>query len=152
MIRDGKAPIVGDGENRRSMAYVDNICHGLLLCEEVQEANGQTYWIADQRPYTMNEIVDTIERLLEAEFSQECVHKRMKLPGFMGDIAQLVDWSLQSIGTYQQKIHVLSEMNKSIACSVEKAKKELGYDPRISLEEGMRRSLRWVWDNLGPLK
>jgi len=46
---------------------------------------------------------------------------------------------------------VLSEMNKTIACSVEKAKKELGYNPKVSLEEGMRRSLRWVWNNLGPL-
>jgi len=151
MIRDGKAPIVGDGENRRSMAYVDNICQGMLLSELVPEAAGKTYWIADERPYTMNEIVDTIERLLESEFGQKCTHKRMRLPGFAGDVAQLADWSLQSAGLYNQKIHVLSEMNKTIACSVETAKKELGYNPKISLEEGMRRSLRWVWDNLGPL-
>jgi nucleoside-diphosphate-sugar epimerase len=151
MIRDGKAPIVGDGQNMRSMAYVDNICQGMLLCEKVPDAAGQTYWIADERPYTMNEIVDTIERLIENEFNQKCTHKRMRLPGFAGDVAQLADWCLQSAGVYNQKIHVLSEMNKSIACSTEKAKKELGYDPKISLEEGMRRSLRWVWDNLGPL-
>jgi len=151
MIRDGKAPIVGDGQNMRSMAYVDNICQGMLLSELVQEAAGKTYWIADERPYTMNEIVDTIEALLEKEFNQKCTHKRMRLPGLAGDVAQLADWCLQSAGVYNQKIHVLSEMNKSIACSVEMAKKELGYDPKISLEEGMRRSLRWVWDNLGPL-
>ena len=151
MIRDGKAPILGGGENLRSMAYVDNICQGLLLCEKVQEAKGKTYWIADERPYTMNEIVDTIENLLETEFKQACAHKRMRLPGFVGDVAQLIDGSLQAIGLYNQKIHVLSEMNKTIACSVEKAKKELGYEPKISLEEGMRRSLKWVWDNLGPL-
>lgn len=151
MIRDGKAPIVGDGQNMRSMAYVDNICQGMLLSELVPEAAGKTYWIADERSYTMNEIVDTIERLLEKEFNQKCKHKRMRLPGAAGDVAQLADWCLQSAGVYNQKIHVLSEMNKSIACSVEKAKKELGYDPKISLEEGMRRSLRWVWDNLGPL-
>jgi len=151
MIRDGKAPIVGDGGNRRSMAYVDNICQGLLLCEKVQHASGKTYWIADERPYTMNEIVDTIEGLLEKEFKQQCAHKRMRLPGFSSDIAQMIDWSLQAIGIYNQKIHVLSEMNKTIACSVEKAKKELGYEPKVSLEEGMRRSLKWVWNNLGPL-
>ena len=151
MIRDGKMPLVGGGETRRSLAYVDNICQGLLLCEKVQHASGKTYWIADERPYTMNEIVDTIERLLETEFKQACAHKRMRLPGFVGDIAQLIDGSLQSIGLYNQKIHVLSEMNKTIACSVEKAKKELGYEPKVSLEEGMRRSLKWVWDNLGPI-
>lgn len=152
MIRDGKAPIVGDGENLRSMAYVDNICHGLLLCEQVSEANGQTYWIADRRPYSMNEIMDTIERLLETEFGQHCTHKRMRLPNSAGAIAQFMDWSLQAIGLYNQKIHVLSEINKTIACSIAKAERELGYDPKISLEEGMRRSLKWVWKNLGPLK
>jgi nucleoside-diphosphate-sugar epimerase len=151
MIRDGKAPILGGGENLRSMAYVDNICHGLMLCEKVQEAKEKTYWIADERPYTMNEIVDTIERLLETEFKQTCAHKRMCLPGFVGDVAQLIDGSLQAIGLYNQKIHVLSEMNKTIACSVEKAKKELGYEPKVALEEGMRRSLQWVWNNLGPI-
>ncbi|MCX5886689.1 MAG: NAD(P)-dependent oxidoreductase [Proteobacteria bacterium] len=151
MIRDGKVPIVGDGETRRSMAYVDNICQGLLLCEQVQEARGRTYWIADERPYTMNEIIDTIESLLENEFGQRCAHKRMRLPHIVGDIAQLIDGSLQSIGLYNQKIHVLSEMNKTIACTVDKAKGELGYNPSVSLEEGMRRSLKWVWNNLGPL-
>ncbi len=152
MIRDGKGPIVGDGDNKRSMAYVDNICQGLLLCESAEKANGQTYWIADERPYTMNEIMDTIERLLEDEFNQKCAHKRMRLPSIAGDIAQLVDWSLQSVGFYNQKIHVLSEMNKTIACSIKKAQSELGYQPQISLEEGMRRSLQWVWDTLGPLE
>lgn len=152
MIRDGKGPIVGDGNNRRSMAYVDNICQGLLLCEATPQAVGQTYWIADERPYTMNDIMDTIERLLEKEFHQTCAHARMRLPGFAGDIAQLVDWCLQTAGVYNQKIHVLSEMNKTIACSIEKARRELGYQPQVSLEEGMRRSLQWVWDTLGPLQ
>ena len=31
MIRDGKAPIVGDGNNLRSMAYIDNLSQGLIL-------------------------------------------------------------------------------------------------------------------------
>ena len=34
-------------------------------------------------------------------------------------------------------------MNKNIACSIEKARTELGYEPKISLREGMRRSIEW---------
>ena len=143
MIREGKAPIVGSGENLRSMSYVDNSCQGLMLAALTESANGQTYWISDQRPYSMNEIVDTVERLLETEFGQKCAHKRMRLPGFASEVALMMDWSLQRAGIYHQKIHVLSEMNKTIACSVQKAEKELGYRPAIALEEGMRRSLAW---------
>jgi nucleoside-diphosphate-sugar epimerase len=146
MIRDGKAPIVGGGENRRSMAYVDNICQGLLLCEKVDRAKGNVYWIADRRPYPMNEIIDTIERVMEKDFDVKCAHKRMRLPGFASEVAWLVDATMQGAGAYHQKIHVLSEMNKTIACSIAKAEKELGYDPKVDLEEGMRRSIRWMLD------
>jgi nucleoside-diphosphate-sugar epimerase len=143
MIRDGKAPIVGVGNNLRSMSYIENLCQGLLLAALAERANGEIYWLADKRPYSMNEVVDTVERLLENEFNQRCAHKRMRLPGLASEVAWLADYTLQALGLYQQKIHVLSEMNKTIACSVAKAEHELGYHPTIELEEGMRRSLRW---------
>jgi nucleoside-diphosphate-sugar epimerase len=143
MIRTGKMPIVGNGRNLRSMAYVDNLCQGLLLAASVGRAAGQVYWIADRRPYSMNEIVDTVERLLETEFGRTCEHKRLCLPGFASSVAYLADFGLQTLGLYHQKIHVLSEMNKTIACSVTRAERELGYAPKVALEEGMRRSLQW---------
>jgi len=147
MIRKGRAPIVGGGENRRSMAYVDNICQGLLLCERVAAARGRTYWIADARSYTMNEIVDTIERLLEEEFGFTVAHRRLRLPGIASQVAGFLDRMIQWTGLYSTRIHVLSEMNKTIACSIEKARSELGYDPRDSLEEGKRRSIGWCLEN-----
>jgi nucleoside-diphosphate-sugar epimerase len=143
MIQRGSAPIVGDGGNLRSMTYIDNLCQALLLSEQTPGANGQTYWISDRRPYSMNEIVDTTERLMETEFGLPVAHKRLRLPAFAGDLAQAADWVLQAAGRYQQKLHVFSEMNKTIACSIAKAERELGYDPQIELEEGMRRSLAW---------
>jgi nucleoside-diphosphate-sugar epimerase len=146
MVRDGKAPIVGDGRNLRSMSYIDNLCQGLLLAGRDKGANGQTYWIADRRPYSMNEIIDTIERLLETEFGQRCAHKRLRLPGAASEVAGVVDFALQSAGVYNQKIHVLSEMNKTIACSIGRAERELGYQPAVELEEGMRRSIQWCFD------
>jgi len=91
----------------------------------------------------MNEIVDTVERLMEIEFGLDVAHKRLRLPSLAGEIAWLADAFIQTLGLYQQNIHVLSEMNKTIACSVEKAQKELGYAPKVGLEEGMRRSLAW---------
>jgi len=147
MIRDGKAPIVGDGNNLRSMAYVDNLCQGLILSAIREKAAGQVYWMADRRPYSMNEIIDTIERLLEKEFGHTCKQKRMRLPGIASEVAWWADKTLQAMGIYHQKIHVLSEMNKTIACSVKRAEQELGYKPTVALEEGMRRSLKWCAEN-----
>ncbi len=145
MIRDGKVPLVGDGHNRRSMAYTDNLCQGILRAAWIDEAAGQRYWIADERPYAMTEIIDTVERLLLDEFGQRCARRRIRLPALVSDLAYLADRCLQGVGLYQQKIHVLSEMSRTIACSVAKAERELGYVPTIDLEEGMRRSLHWAF-------
>ena len=143
MIKNGMAPILGDGSNLRSMVYIDNLCQAILLSEFNQQANGQAYWVADKRPYPMSEIVDTVERLMETEFGIKVAHKRLHLPAIAGEVAGLGDAILQGLGVYQQKIHVLSEMNKTIACVIEKAQRELKYQPEIELEEGMRRSLAW---------
>ena len=91
MIRDGNVPVVGDGENLRSMTYVDNLCQGLILSAAAETADGETYWIADERPYAMNEIIDTIERLLETEFGQKCAHSRRHLPNLVSELALLGD-------------------------------------------------------------
>jgi nucleoside-diphosphate-sugar epimerase len=146
MIRTGKMPIVGSGENRRSMVYVDNLCQGIVRAALCPQAVGKTYWIADRRPYTMNEIVDTVERLLESEFKLPVSHKRLRVPSLISEIAGVADSVLQSAGIYHQKIHVLSEMNKTIACTTAKAEREIGYNPEVSLEEGMRRSIAWCLD------
>jgi nucleoside-diphosphate-sugar epimerase len=147
MIKDGKAPIVGSGEAMRSMSYVDNTSLGLLLAAASDRASGETYWIADRRPYSMNEIVDTVEDVLERDFSMDVAHKRMRLPNIASGVAYAVDASMQSVGLYQQKIHVLSEMNKTIACRIDKAERELGYKPGVELREGMRRSVEWCLAN-----
>lgn len=149
MVRDGKAPLVGSGSNRRSMAYVEDLARACLLAAETPNAAGKAYWIADERPYAMNEIVDTIQRLLEVEFGIRCARRRLRLPAWVSPAAQLVDGFLQALGFYHPKIHVLSEMGRTIACDISLARQELGFEPTVELEEGMRRSLRWCMQNGG---
>jgi nucleoside-diphosphate-sugar epimerase len=146
MIRTGRVPILGDGLNKRSMAYIDNICQALFLAMTLDQAKGQIYWIADNEPYTMLEVIRTIESLLEQDFKIHVAHKHIQMPDFIGNLAYCADQVIQNCGMYNQKIHVLSEFNKTIACDISKAKHELGYSPLISLEEGMRRSIQWLID------
>jgi nucleoside-diphosphate-sugar epimerase len=137
MIKGGHPIVVGKGDNLRSMSYVDNTVQGLLLARDVDKAAGQTYWITDRRPYSFIEILQTVGRLLDVSI------RPRYLPRFSGDCARLVDSLLQMAGVYNQEIHVAGELGESIAVSTDKAKRELGYDPPIELEEGMRRSIEW---------
>jgi nucleoside-diphosphate-sugar epimerase len=147
MIAEGRFPILGDGMQMRSMAYVDNLCQGLLLAATVPRANGEAYWIADERPYAIAEIVDTVRSVLEDDFGIACAPRQLRLPAAVGEVARLMDGALQAAGLYHQKLHVLSEMHRTIACSIDKARAELGYAPTVALREGMRESVRWCLAN-----
>jgi nucleoside-diphosphate-sugar epimerase len=146
MIKNGRFPIVGDGQNRRSMGYVDSLAYGILLAANAPQAAGKVYWLADERPYPMKEIVDTVRDVLRDEFGMSVKPKTVQVPGIVSDMARLGDSMLQKVGIYNQEIHVLSEMNLTIACAIDRAKQELGYKPLVDLREGMRRSVRWCLD------
>lgn len=147
MVRDGKAPLVGGGTARRSLSYTDAIALAALLAAGTPAAAGRTYWIGDARPYPMSEVVDTIEATLRDDFGMTVDGGRMRLPGVAADVAMALDAGLQRAGLYQQKLHVLGEMNKTIACSIARARDELGFVPGPGLREGMRRSVEWCLQN-----
>ncbi|HZX55373.1 MAG TPA: NAD(P)-dependent oxidoreductase [Ilumatobacteraceae bacterium] len=142
LIRAGRFPVVGDGEQRRSMVYVDNLVDGVIAAELTPGAKGKAYWIADRRAYTVNEIVETVSRALVAE-GLDVKAPSAHLPAIVGRTAELGDRIVQRLGRYQQQLHVLGEMNHTIACDISAACAQLGYDPRIELYEGMRASIRW---------
>lgn len=142
MIKKGNPIIFGDGKNLRSMSYIDNIIDALFLIEQKDISIGKTYWIADERPYPTVEIYETIAKLLDVEN----VSPR-RVPAFVSTMCEIADSVIQAAGMYIKEIHVAGEMDKDIACSIKKAKDELGYQPKVDLEEGMRRSIEWCLAN-----
>jgi len=141
MIKSARPLLFGGGKNLRSMSYIDNIIDAILLAENKDVANGKTYWIADETPYTTLEIYQTIADILGVEL------KPRFIPSFISALLRFGDNILQRIGVYNQLIHVGGEMTENIACSIEKAKRELGYKTKISLKEGMEISIDWAARN-----
>jgi nucleoside-diphosphate-sugar epimerase len=144
MIRDGKVPIVGNGENKRSMACTINIAQGLIRAALNDKAIGETYWIADKTPYSFYDIIKTIREVMIEEFDIVCKNTEIKLPNLVSSFAYYLDSVIQGIGLYNKEIHVLSEMNKTIACSIQKAEKDLEYKPTVDLYNGTILSIKAV--------
>jgi nucleoside-diphosphate-sugar epimerase len=138
MIKGGRPPVFGSGENLRSITCIPNLVDAMMLVEESDKAAGETYWIADEEPYTINRVYETIARALEVkDFAPK------HLPNFASAMCRVADGMFQLFGIYNSKVHVAGEMNRNIACSIEKAKRELGYKPKMALEECVRISVEW---------
>jgi nucleoside-diphosphate-sugar epimerase len=145
-IRRGRFPLVGDGTQRRSMVYTDNLVQGLLRAEVAEAAPGNAYWIADARPYELREILDTVRQALEDE-GLAVTGPRLSLPASVARLAERADDFVQQRGRYVQALHVLGELGHTIACDISRARAELGYEPTVGLREGMRASIRWCLDH-----
>ena len=142
LVRTGRFPVLGGGHQRRSMVFIDNLIEGIVRAELTPTAPGLAWWIADERAYTVSEIVETVGRALTAE-GYDVKPNRLKLPNVVGDIAERIDGVFQRVDKYNQQFHVLGEMNKTIAVDIRAAQRDLGYSPDVSLYDGMRRSIQW---------
>jgi nucleoside-diphosphate-sugar epimerase len=140
-VRRGRFPLVGDGENRRSMVYTGNLVHGILRAEAAART-GAAYWIADAEPHTMVDVLATVRAALEAE-GLPTSGGQPRLPRLAGVVAEGTDRALQRVGRYVQAVHVLGELKETIACDISLARAEIGYAPTVELLEGMRASIRW---------
>lgn len=142
MVKAGRFPIFGAGDQRRSMVFIENLVDGIARARQWNGPPGRGWWIADAQPYTVREIVDTVGQALRDEgFSVAA--PSLFLPSFVGTMAERADRLIQRTGRYVQAAHVLGEMNKNIACDIGAARRDLGYDPDVSLYQGMRRSIQW---------
>ena len=147
MIAAGRFPVLGDGSQRRSMVHTDNLVQGVARAEHAVGAAGQAFWVADRRAYPMREVVTTVARVLDEEgFATS--GRVLRAPALVGRVAERIDRAVQGRGHYHQEMHVLGEMDKTIACDVAATEAApslggLGYDPQVSLAEGMRAAVRW---------
>jgi nucleoside-diphosphate-sugar epimerase len=146
-IRRGRFPVVGDGTQKRSMVYTDNLVQGLLRAEVADKAPGNAYWVADAEAYELRGILATVRRALAAEGLAVSGPERVPLPRVAARAAEKADALLQDRGRYSQVLHVLGELNHTIACDITRAREELGYEPTVGLEEGMRASIRWCLEH-----
>jgi nucleoside-diphosphate-sugar epimerase len=137
----GGVPVFGGGNVYRSVAYIDNVCEALLLAETNSKADGETYWIADDGMITWKEYLEAVASKLDAELSL------FSLPRFVAKALEVGDKATGWAGMYQQLFHVLGEMGRDCVCSIEKAKRDLGYRAEVSTEEGVGRTVEWMREN-----
>lgn len=94
-IKDGQAPTVyGDGEQSRDFTFVKNVVEAnLLACKEgLEDLSGEVFNVAFGKRITINELVHTINKILEVDISPHYVDQRP------GDVKH----SLANIGKARQ--------------------------------------------------
>jgi dihydroflavonol-4-reductase len=136
----GFCPVVGSGEDKPiSLAHVDDVVDGILLAEKVRRSGVETYFIASDRGYTWHEIRDATALALGRKLTTIRVPEKL---------VEHVGSAVEGLASFFGKYPVMnkdkaSEMILPWVCSVEKARRDLGYNPKIDITSGIKHTIDW---------
>jgi nucleoside-diphosphate-sugar epimerase len=140
-LRAGRGVIVGSGDNALPFVYVTDVVQGLLLALDHQHALGQAYNITNDRPLTQKQFLDAIAR--EVGASRPRVHvpyRALYGAGYAAEVlGRLVRSHRQPVVT-RLGVKLFGTDNRH---AIDKARRELGFSPQVSLEDGVRRAAAW---------
>jgi nucleoside-diphosphate-sugar epimerase len=139
-MKDGKGVIIGRGDNALPFCYVTDIVQGFLLAAYHEKAPGNVYNITNDRPLTQQEMFDAIA---DAVGGVRPTRHLPYLPVYYGAI--VAEKVVAPATRTKPLVTQLGAMmfgsdNKH---SVEKARRELGFEPKVNLREGIKRAAEW---------
>ncbi len=138
--------IIGNGSNLVDISYIDNVADAHILAAEnlnsSATAAGNAYFISQGEPVNLwHWINDLFDRL-----GIEPVKKKIGF-GTAYVIGTLLEgvYLWFSIEKEPRMTRFLAEqLAKSHWFSIDKAKRDLGYVPRVSTSEGLERVVEWI--------
>lgn len=139
MVSRGHFFIVGDGRANYHPLYIDNLCDAFELAAETAEGRGETFLIADDRYLSWNELIALVAKTLGVEVK---IHYLPLRPVWL--LAAACEVVCRPFGItpplFRRRAEMFSHMR---AFDISKARRVLGYEPKIRLEEGLARTAVW---------
>lgn len=138
-IAKGRFVMIGSGRSLYHLTYISDLVDGFLLAGQRPEAVGQVFTIGGARYTTLRQLVDMIATAVGRS------RPRLRMPytpvyaasvacekvcGALGLAAPL----------YPRRVKFFADDR---AFDISRAKHLLEYDPKVSLEEGLRRTAEW---------
>jgi nucleoside-diphosphate-sugar epimerase len=142
-ITKGKIYILGNGDNLRSFCFIDNFVGGLVLLADKPGVVGKTYILSDNIPYTYNKVIETASKAIQRNL------RVVRLPNFLGGISWKIFRLMDTVfGLSFVELYAITKMQFHEAYNITKARDEIGYNPSITLETGIRRTVEWMKSSL----
>lgn len=138
-ICKGLFVMIGSGETLYHFTYIDDLVEGFMLAGSKNEALGEVFTIAGEEYVTLRNLVNMIADILEKP------RPKGRIPYFPVYLASVVCEAVcRPIGIkpplFPRRVQFFS---KDRAFTIDKAKRVLGFEPRVSLRKGLTKTAEW---------
>jgi nucleoside-diphosphate-sugar epimerase len=140
-IRSRAFAFLGSGEQLMNNTYVGNLVDAVFLALQRDETIGGVYNITDGRLVSKKEFIGTVAQLA----GYEVPTKKVPL-GVARVIPRVLEKTWRMLG--KQEAPVLSSarikfLGLNLDFCIDKAKRELGYNPQVAFPDGMKQTIDW---------
>jgi nucleoside-diphosphate-sugar epimerase len=135
----GTFPMFGNGKTLYHPLYIDSLVDAFLLAMEGDKGVGEAYLIADERYLEIEDLVRRVARALDVD---------VKIPHYpvlpVVVAGHLCEWVCKPFGITPPLFpRRVDWYRQNRAFRIDKAKGELGYQPKVDIDEGLRRTAEW---------
>ncbi|HLI07207.1 MAG TPA: NAD-dependent epimerase/dehydratase family protein [Ktedonobacteraceae bacterium] len=144
LVDTGKGFIIGSGDNIVPVVYVRDVAQGLIRAGDAgDEVIGRAYTIADDRRVTQAEYLNTIaDKLHVPHLSRHYPYSALYAAGRVAEVLWAAMGRRKSapppVTTYG-----ITLLGGDQQFSIERARRELGYEPEYDIQRGLDEGVRW---------
>jgi nucleoside-diphosphate-sugar epimerase len=144
-ITQGISPVSGCGKKYLNLIYVEDLVQSIVQIVKKNEFNNHTYFVNDGMEYELHDILNRIANLLHKKTRQVCIPEPVAMVyGLINDVflpaRKRVVW--------RDKIRELTQ--KYWLCSNEKIADEYAFRASFTLDQALRKTMKW-YQNKGFL-
>jgi nucleoside-diphosphate-sugar epimerase len=149
--RAGKILRVGDGKNIIDTTYIDNVAAAHLLAaaalRDNPHASGRAYFISNGEPVNLWDFVNRILAMAGIPPVRRGIPKSVAV--LLGTVIEKIHLTLKLEGEPRMTRFLAEELSTSHWFDISAARRELKYEPQVSMEEGLRRLQAWLKGSKG---
>lgn len=133
---------IGSGEVDAGLLYVDNAVDGMLAAAESPRSIGKAYNLRDEGSQTWRDYVEALARGLGLRAPSIHLPVSVALAA-----ARVLEGSYALARSSRRPLltrHAILVLTRSLAFSIERAKRDFGFSTRVGFEEGIAKTIAWV--------
>ncbi len=138
-VNQGRFLMAGPGRALYHPLYIDNLVDAFVLAEDADGVVGRAYLIGDEEFVTIEDLVQRIARAIGKEV--RIVHVPFWPVYAASALCELIYKPLPAEPPLFRRRADWFRQNR--AFRIDRARRELGYDPKVSVDEGLKRTGEW---------